>query len=83
MKIIIQEQHLHVEQIDVIANSSCSNIQIGDNDQVILYSCIETPPDGVQIGPFNSASKPALCSSGKLIQLPEPTLSKGKYRYES
>ncbi|HIW33811.1 MAG TPA: hypothetical protein IAA29_13600 [Candidatus Paenibacillus intestinavium] len=83
MKIIIQEQHLHVDQVNVVANSSCSNIQVGDNDQVVLYSTIETPPDGCQIGPFNSASKPALCPSDKIIQLPQPSISKGKYRYES
>lgn len=82
MKIIIEQQHLHVEKIDVIANSSCSNIQIGDNDQVVLYSVLETPPDSVQIGPFESSSKPALCSSCMSIQLPEPSISKGKYRNE-
>lgn len=82
MKIIIQEQHLHVDHIEVIANSSSSNIQIGDNDQVVLYSVIESPPDGIQIGPFQSDKKPSLCPASKQLQLPEPSISKGKYRHE-
>lgn len=55
MKIIIQDQHLNVNNIDVVAVSSSSSVQIGDNDQVVLYSNTETPPDSLVIGPFPSS----------------------------
>lgn len=82
MKIVIQKQHLHVENIDVIAISSCSNLQIGDNDQVVLYSRVEAPPDGIQIGSFQMPTMPT-SSLGKIIQLPTPSITNGKFRYDA
>lgn len=52
MNIYIQQQQLKVGEIEVIAVSSSSNFQIGDNDQVILYGIAEDVPDSIQIGPF-------------------------------
>lgn len=52
MNIIIKQQKLVVENIEIIAVSGASNMQVGDNDQVVLYSAIETPPNYLQVGPF-------------------------------
>lgn len=60
MNIHIHHQQLKVGAIDVLDLSASSNLQIGDNDQVLLYSTLETPQSGIQIGPF-----PSLNRSGK------------------
>lgn len=52
MNIHIHQQLLQVGQVEIIAVSSGSNFQVGDNDQVLLYSTLEVPPNGIQIGPF-------------------------------
>lgn len=52
MNIHIHQQQLQVGQVEIIAVSSGSNFQVGDNDQVLLYSTLEVPPNGIQIGPF-------------------------------
>lgn len=52
MNVYIQQQQLKVGEIEVVAVSSSSNFQIGDNDQVILYGVAEDVPDSIQIGPF-------------------------------
>ena len=52
MNIYIKQQQLNVGNIDIIAVSSSSTFQIGDNDQVILYAIAEDVPDSIQIGPF-------------------------------
>jgi len=54
MNIHIHNQQLKVGCIDVLDLSASANLQIGDNDQVLLYSTIETPPTSFQIGPFPS-----------------------------
>jgi|GEM_PF-496766 len=63
MKIDIHNQQLKVGDIEVIAISASSNLQVGDNDQVLLYSAVETPPSGIKIGPF-----PSLYPNGKYEQ---------------
>jgi len=57
MNIYIQQQNLKVGNIDIIAVSSSSTFQIGDNDQVILYAISEDVPDSIQIGPFPQLSR--------------------------
>lgn len=57
MHIHIHNQQLKVGKIDVLDLSASSNLQIGDNDQVLLYSTIETTPNGIQIGPFPSITR--------------------------
>lgn len=52
MNIYIQQQQLKVGEIEIIAVSSSSNFQVGDNDQVLLYSIAEDVPTSIQIGPF-------------------------------
>jgi len=54
MNIHIHNQQLKVGCIDVLDLSASANLQIGDNDQVLLYSTIETSPTSIQIGPFPS-----------------------------
>lgn len=54
MEIHIHNQQLKVGHIDVLDLSASSNLQIGDNNQVLLYSTVETSPSSIQIGPFPS-----------------------------
>lgn len=42
---------LTVGQIDILGVSSASMFQIGDTDQVSLYSMFDTPPESVIVGP--------------------------------
>lgn len=52
MNIHIHHQHLNVNHIEVIDISASSNLQLGDNDQVVLYSTLDLPPDSIQCGSF-------------------------------
>jgi spore germination protein PD len=43
---------LSVGQIEVLGVSSASMLQVGDTDNVALYSMFDTPPESVVIGPM-------------------------------
>ena len=43
---------LTVGQIDILGVSSASMLQVGDTDNVILYSMFDTPPESVIVGPL-------------------------------
>lgn len=43
---------LSVGQIEVLGISSASMLQVGDTDNVSLYSMFDTPPESVVVGPL-------------------------------
>lgn len=43
---------LSVGQIEILGVSSASMLQVGDTDNVALYSMFDTPPESVVIGPL-------------------------------
>lgn len=43
---------LQVDHIEVLGVASASMLQIGDTDQVVLYSVFDTPPESVIVGPL-------------------------------
>jgi len=55
MNIIIQQQKLTVGHMDIVAVAGASSVQVGDNEQVTLYSISESPPDFLQLGAFLSS----------------------------
>lgn len=77
MKIIIEKQQLHVENIDVVAVSSSSTLQVGDNDQVVLFSAIDSPPDSIVIGDFPRETKKTSKKGKYIVPLPNTVSNKG------
>ena len=43
---------LAVGRIEVLGVSSASMLQVGDTDQVTLYSMFDTPPESTIVGPL-------------------------------
>ncbi|WP_206109184.1 spore gernimation protein GerPD [Paenibacillus sp. HB172176] len=43
---------LSVGEIDILGLASSSMLQVGDTDQVALYSMFDTPPESVIVGPL-------------------------------
>ncbi|MFC6332413.1 hypothetical protein ACFP56_07225 [Paenibacillus septentrionalis] len=69
MHIHIHNQQIKVGEIEVIDVSASANLQIGDNNQVLLYSSLEAPPSGIQIGPFPPLNPYGYMDSG-LVTVP-------------
>ncbi|WP_364149184.1 spore gernimation protein GerPD [Paenibacillus sp. LPE1-1-1.1] len=44
--------YLSVGQIEILGVSSASMLQVGDTDNVALYSMFDTPPESVIVGPM-------------------------------
>lgn len=44
--------YLSVGQIEILGVSSASMLQVGDTDNVALYSMFDTPPESVIVGPL-------------------------------
>ncbi|MGO4184839.1 spore gernimation protein GerPD [Paenibacillus sp. MCAF9] len=55
---------LSVGQIEVLGVSSASMLQVGDTDNVNLYSMFDTPPESVIVGPIAPFPLPEEESSG-------------------
>ncbi|WP_020616828.1 hypothetical protein [Paenibacillus daejeonensis] len=61
MNLHVTNHQLAVGSISLIGVSTSSMLQVGDTDQVMLYSMFDTPPESVIVGP--------------LVPLPEPSTS--------
>jgi spore germination protein PD len=46
----VVNQGLQVGSIEILGVSSSSLLQVGDNDNVALYSMFDTPPESVIVG---------------------------------
>ncbi|MDQ8736666.1 hypothetical protein [Paenibacillus sp. LHD-38] len=44
--------YLSVGQIEILGVSSASMLQVGDTDNVALYSMFDTPPESIIVGPL-------------------------------
>lgn len=56
---------LSVGQIEILGFSSASLLQVGDTDQVALYSMFDTPPESVIVGPLAPFPLPEGSSSAQ------------------
>ena len=66
---------LSVGHIDIFGVSSASLIQIGDSEQIQLYSMFDTPPESVivsPIAPFPQPQNSGRATGESHIRLPEP-----------
>ncbi|MCR2803148.1 spore gernimation protein GerPD [Paenibacillus sp. SCIV0701] len=52
MRFHVTNHSLAVGQIEVLGVSSASMLQVGDTDNVMLYSMFDTPPESVIVGPL-------------------------------
>nr|WP_245600074.1 hypothetical protein [Paenibacillus harenae] len=53
---------LSVGHIEILGVSSASMLQIGDTDNVSLYSMFDTPPESVIVGPMAPFPQPGSAS---------------------
>jgi len=58
---------LSVGQIEVLGVSSAAMLQVGDTDNVALYSMFDTPPESVIVGPIAPFPEPEE-SGGTIVQ---------------
>lgn len=59
MKLHVTNHQLAVGSISLIGVSASSMLQVGDSDQVVLYSMFDTPPESVIVGPLAPLPEPA------------------------
>lgn len=60
MRLHVTNHQLAVGSISLIGVSTSSMLQIGDTDQVVLYSMFDTPPESVVIGQLAPLPAPGL-----------------------
>ncbi|GKU79684.1 hypothetical protein [Paenibacillus sp. L3-i20] len=58
VKFTVINHCLTVGEIDILGVSSASMLQVGDTDQVALYSMFDTPPESVIVGPLAPLPEP-------------------------
>ncbi|WP_138753376.1 spore gernimation protein GerPD [Paenibacillus sinopodophylli] len=52
LQFTVVNHQLSVGQIEILGVSSASMLQVGDTDNVALYSMFDTPPESVIVGPM-------------------------------
>ncbi|KRE54259.1 hypothetical protein [Paenibacillus sp. Soil522] len=52
LKFNVINHHLSVGQIEILGISTASMLQVGDTDNVSLYSMFDTPPESVIVSPM-------------------------------
>ncbi|MFS0722797.1 spore gernimation protein GerPD [Paenibacillus sp. 1P07SE] len=66
MRLQVTNHQLAVGSISLIGVSTSSMLQVGDTDQVILYSMFDTPPESVVVGPLAPLPPPDLTEEEEL-----------------
>ncbi|MHA6483762.1 hypothetical protein ACX1C1_17885 [Paenibacillus sp. strain BS8-2] len=58
LNFVVHNHQLCVGRIEVLGVASSSLLQVGDTNQMVLYSMFDTPPESVIVGPMAPLPEP-------------------------